>query len=320
MNNDNLNNQNSNGMMNNQYQSNNNTISNQNVNYSNMNFNSIVVQPIQQNSNVLPTNTTNNSNNKKKIIIIISIILIIALIVIVLLVLKGNNKNKDNDSREDQNNAQTTHHISDDIHENMDIEYIVYADRQINILDDFSDFINQFRGLGCSYKIPNINFSQKIDELDDNYYEQLMVPDYTNDWNPLWLENNELDILCNYSNYNEDTKFIIYFDKNDEDSQGMSYEDREIVKYKIKSSYETTSIVFNKSTINLSIFAKDKHTYNEIYEKIGQYNDWSVFDDNTSKITYYAPKYNISFYIYEKTEDDIKQKDIYLHEMDIEIT
>jgi len=283
----------------------------------NNNFNNMQFDPmIGQSTNQQPEQPQQPKKNNKIFIIIVMLVIIGIVVGIVLFTNQDKknpeNNNSNNNSEVENNNS---HLISDNINDNNKIKNIVYRNKELNIINNYKDFIIQFKGLGCNLEIPNVSFNEPIDNLDIEYINNLSVNPNEND---MFWDDNSIAVVCDSGVPGSDTEFKIYFDKNDSESLGMKYSERVITKYEIYSPQETVTVNFNKGTLNLSIFVKDSTTFDNLLKQLGKYNSWELLEHSESKLTYYTSDYNIALFTFDDKEDDIiNSNEIYFHGMEI---
>lgn len=245
-------------------------------------------------------------------IIIIAVIGIICITIGVLILINSDKKENINN---ETNNSGEENILSDD-EKKLEIQYVEYDGKKIYLDVDFDELVYQFNGIDCDYSIPNVFIKEKIDKYDKKYFSDLKVPDY-NIYNPLWMENKEFDIICGREHIATDTKFSIYFDKVDEESQNLKYKDRKISKITIYLYEESAKVYLNDTSINLSLF--DYTTHAELIEKIGKYNSWKKSENSVEvELIYKTRDYNISLLTYADNLDEvINTKGLYIHAIEI---
>ena len=293
---------------------------NKNTNYNNQ---------FQQQPQSVETPVQNNYSNKQSpkknkfgVIICVVIVLIIIVIILSIILLNDGKGEKTNNNI---NNISSNHHINDEVHE-YSINYIEYANKSIKIINSFSNFIDQFNGLGCTMWIPyGMDEVKNIDDIELSYLESLKVPTISND---LYNESkgyNYVEISCSAVNDSEKSKFILYFDKDIRDNQGKLYKNLKIERINIKPITYLEPVVVNFSndkTLEISIFESAELSYNELINRLGQYNDWNLINTSpkTLYITYYTNDYNILLYPNDSNVDEekFKSSNIYVYKMDIE--
>ena len=166
---------------------------------------------------------------------------------------------------------------------------------------------------------------KNIDDIELSYLESLKVPTFSNDSYNESKGYNYAEIACSTVNDSEKSKFIIYFDKDIRDNQGKLYKDLKIEKISIKPITYLESAFANFSNdkiLEISIFESAELTYNELNNRLGQYNDWNLINASPKVlyITYYTKDYNILLYPNDSDVDEekFKSSDIYIYKMDIE--